>query len=236
MLAFETASKLADRSACDFPVLVPRQGQQRPPSPHQRQAVLGRHRSLGSGTGDDDVVGIAMARVAAQLLGAPSLHLDFGQFQRRHGVAQEFGLALVRFDQTQAQPGQRELERDPRKAAAGANIGNAFVAAEAVGIENRQRPQDQLLPGRGGVADGGQVEAGVALQEQLQVAVQPGVELGPSREGQAPGNGRGPKPSQRSLASQFAANRARMISPMFWWARRLRCNRMRLPVTMTQPP
>ena len=177
-----------------------------------------------------------MARVAAQLLGAPSLHLDFGQFQRRHGVAQEFGLALVRFDQTQAQPGSRELERDPRQAAAGANIGNPLVAAEAVGIENRQRPQDQLLPGRGWVADGGQVEAGVALQEQLQVAVQPGVELGLSREGQAPGNGRGPKPSQRSLASQFAANRARMISPMFWWARRLRCNRRRLPVTITQPP
>ena len=165
-----------------------------------------------------------MPPLAAQLLGPPGLDLDPGQFQGRHGAAQEFGLALVGFDQAQPQPRQGELDGDPRKAAARPNIGDALIAAEGVGVEDREGPQDQLLPCRRRIADGCQVEAGVALKKELEVAMQPGVELGSSREGQAPGNGRGPKPSQKSLASQLAAKRARMISPRFRWARTLRCN------------
>jgi hypothetical protein len=119
-----------------------------------------------------------VAGVAAHLLGPAGVDGDAVQRQRRDSVAEEVGLALVGLHQREGDARQGQLQRQPGEPATAADVGDALVAAETVGVEDDERTEDQPLPGLAGVANGGQVGGAVALQEQVEEAAQARLQLG----------------------------------------------------------
>src|SRR5512142_1984625 len=108
---------------------------------------------------------LAVLRRAADLLRARLQHLNALQTEQADHVLAERGFFADRFDQRELHAGVEDLEREARKAGAGADIDEPTGRSRAPGQDAGERVEEVLGADRLGIADGGEVELLIPFEQ-----------------------------------------------------------------------
>src|SRR5208282_6180312 len=118
-------------------------------------------------------------------LGTCVLYIDVRQCKRAHNFAKEDGFLVVGLDEGEGDGGSPEFDRNSREAGAGAEVGEADSGASlrrtaGGGCPHRSSGGEEVTRGEEGfaevagddffgVADGGEVDAGIPADEYIDV-------------------------------------------------------------------
>ena len=179
------------------------------------QGVLDEDGEGRDGAGDRYVVGAAVGRVAAPILGAAFEHVQVVDAQLNADAAEELAAFLIRFEEGHREGGKSDTQGNARQSSTAADVddsrarGRVHDASVAEGAAEGDCFEEVAAVYFAGVAKGGEVEAGARLDEGGAVALERSQLVGGDVETERPqalgeADGRPPRvfSSWRRLAGQ----------------------------------